>query len=76
MRADEKKRQTHFAKPHVRPQTNALKSTNIAIEQEAPQQSAEKLPSKILLMNLSYHLMCRRRGPGRLQGARMAHEAS
>jgi DNA-binding MarR family transcriptional regulator len=64
IRADEKKRQTHFAKPHVRPQTNALKSTNIAIEEEARQQNAENAPSNILSMNLSDNEMRRRRGPG------------
>ena len=76
IRADEKKRQTHFAKPHVRPQTNAIKSTNIAIEEEAPQQSAENAPSNILSINLSDNEMRRRRGPGRPQGARMAHATS
>ena len=64
IRADEKKRQTHFAKPHVRPQTNAIESNNIAIEEEAPQQSAEKPPSNILSMNLSANEMRQRRGSG------------
>lgn len=64
IRADEKKRITHFAKPHVRPQTNAIKSTNIAIEEEACQQNAENAPSNILSMNLSDNEMRRRRGPG------------
>ena len=76
MRADEKRRQTHFARLQVKPLTNAIKSTNIAIEEEAPQQSAENAPSNILSMNLSDNEMRRRRGPGRPQGARMAHETS
>ena len=49
---------------------------SVILIEEAPQQRAEKLPSKILLMNLSYNLMRRRRGPDRIQCARMAHEAS
>ena len=76
MRADEKRRQTHFAKPHVRPQTNALNAANIAIEQEAPQQSPKNAPSNILSMNLSDNEIRRRRGLYRPQGARMANEAS
>jgi len=48
----------------VRPQTNAIKSTYIAIEEEAPQQSAENAPSNILSMNLSDNVMRRRRGSG------------
>jgi hypothetical protein len=76
MRADEKKLQTHFAMTQPSHQTNAIESTNIAIEEEAPQQSAENATSNILSMNLSDNEMRRRRGPGRPQGARMAHEAS
>ena len=49
IRADEKKRITHFAKPHVRPQTNAIKSTNIAIEDQPIANNCKKqIPSKIL----------------------------
>ena len=64
IRADEKRRQTHFARLQVKPLTNAIKSINIAIEEEAPQQSAEKPPSNILSMNLSDNEMRQRRGPG------------
>ena len=64
IRADEKRRQTHFARLQVKPLTNAINSFNIAIEEEAPQQSAEKPPSNILSMNLSDNEMRRRRGPG------------
>ena len=76
IRADEKRRQTHFARLQVKPLTNAIKSTYIAIKEKAPQQSAENAPSNILSMNLSDNVMRRRRGPGRPRGARMAHEVS
>ena len=49
IRADEKKRQTHFAKPHVRPQTNALKAIYSAIEDQPIANNCKKqIPSKIL----------------------------
>ena len=64
IRADEKRRQTHFARLQVKPLTNAIESTYIAIKEEAPQQSAKKPPSNILSMNLSDNEMRRRRGSG------------
>ena len=64
IRADEKRRSTPFAMTQLSHQTNAIKSINIAIEEEAPQQSAEKPLSNILSMNLSDNEMRRRRGPG------------
>ena len=64
IRADEKRRQTHFARLQVKPLTNAIKSTYIAIEEEAPQQSAKNAPSNILSMNLSDNEMSRRRESG------------
>jgi DNA-binding MarR family transcriptional regulator len=49
IRADEKKRQTHFAKPHVRPQTNALIAIYSAIEDQPIANNCKKqIPSKIL----------------------------
>jgi len=64
IRADEKRRQTHFARLHLKPLTNAIESNYIAIKEEAPQQSAQKPPSNILSMNLSDNEMRRRRGSG------------
>jgi len=52
IRADEKRRQTHFARLQVKPLTNALKAIYSAIEDQPIANNCKKqIPSKILIKN-------------------------